>query len=184
VFLCLAYWWALPKPIPGIPYNKQAIKSLLGDIRPMLKHIAETQEVHDWMSAQNVKLNSPIVQLFIRPFGRPCVVITDFLEAQDILVYRTKEFDRSKIIADVSGGIVSKSHYVMQTNDEFKKHRKWVHGIMASGCMALWQVDSFKTSLLLICPMLARTCYSSGSKRRDLQRVEPSTRQRVFIVLL
>lgn len=133
VFLYLAYWWALPKPIPGIPYNKTAIKLLLGDVGSMVKHISKTQEVHDWMSAQNVKLNSPIVQLFTRPFGRPCVVITDYREAQDILVHRTKEFDRSKFIADVSGGIVSKSHFVMQTNDEFRKHRKWVQGIMATG---------------------------------------------------
>ncbi|ELR04287.1 hypothetical protein VC83_08095 [Pseudogymnoascus destructans] len=133
VLLYLAYWWALPKPIPGIPYNKPAIKLLLGDVGSMVKHISKTQEVHDWMSAQNVKLNSPIVQLFTRPFGRPCVVVTNYLEAQDILVHRTKEFDRSKFIADVSGGIVSKNHFVMQTNDEFRKHHKWVQGIMATG---------------------------------------------------
>lgn len=133
VALYLLYRWALPKPIPGIPYNPEAIRSLLGDVPSMVKHIGKTQEVHDWMSAQNVRLKSPIVQLFNRPFGRPCVVITDFQEAQDILVRRTKEFDRSKFIADVSGGIVPESHFVMQTNDEFRKHRKWVQGIMAAG---------------------------------------------------
>lgn len=124
MLLYLAYWWALPTPIAGIPYNKPAIKLLLGNVGSMVKHISKTKEVHDWMSMQNVKLNSPIVQLFTRPFGRPCVVVTNYLKAQDILVHRTKEFDRSKFIADVSGGIVSKSHFVMQTNDKFRKHRK------------------------------------------------------------
>lgn len=133
VILYLAYRWALPKPIPGIPYNKEATQSLLGDVGPMVKHITKTQQVHDWMSAQNVKLKSPIVQLFTRPFGRPCVVITDYREAHDILIRRTKEFDRSKFIADVSGGIVPESHFCMQTNDKFRKHRKWVQGIMANG---------------------------------------------------
>ncbi|UKZ55865.1 hypothetical protein TrVGV298_009689 [Trichoderma virens] len=133
VALYLLYRWALPKPIPGIPYNPEAIRSLLGDVPSMVQHVGKTQEVHSWMSAQNVKLKSPIVQLFNRPFGRPCVVVTDFPEAQDILVRRTKEFDRSKFIADVSGGIVPESHFVMQTNDKFRKHRKWIQGIMATG---------------------------------------------------
>lgn len=131
--LYIAYRWALPKPIPGIPYNKEATHSLFGDVGPMVKHITKTQQLHDWMAAQNVKLNSPIVQLWTRPFGRPCVVITDYREAHDILIRRTREFDRSKFIADVSGGITPESHFSMQTNDKFRKHRKWVQGIMANG---------------------------------------------------
>jgi hypothetical protein len=36
VFLC--YRWALPKPLPGIPYNKEAARTIFGDMGPMLKH--------------------------------------------------------------------------------------------------------------------------------------------------
>lgn len=133
LFCLLAYRWALPKPIPGIPYNKEAVNSLFGDINSMVQHTGKTQEMYDWMTAQNVKLNSPIIQLFVRPFGKPWVVIADYREAHDIMVRRTKEFDRSKFFGDVSGGISPKSHFCMPTNSEFKQHRKWVQGVMGMG---------------------------------------------------
>lgn len=133
VSLFICYRWALPKPIPGIPYNKEALKSIFGDIGPMVEATSKTQEMFAWMMEQNVKLESPIIQLFVRPFGKPWVVITDFREAQDIMVRRTKEFDRSKFFGNVSGGISPKSHFCMPTNSEFRQHRKWLQGVMGMG---------------------------------------------------
>lgn len=49
----------------------------------------------DWMTAQTEKLNSPVVQLFLKPFCPPIVVITDQREIQDVVLRRAKEFDRS-----------------------------------------------------------------------------------------
>ncbi|KAH8603176.1 cytochrome P450 [Bisporella sp. PMI_857] len=109
ISLYLCYRWALPKPIPGIPYNKEAAGSLFGDIGPMVKRTAKTNELYDWMTAQNIKLQPPIIQLFIRPLGKPWVVITDFREAQDVLVRRTKEFDKSDWLGNVSGGVMPES---------------------------------------------------------------------------
>lgn len=37
-WLYLCYRWALPRPLPGIPYNKEATKSIFGDMGPMIKH--------------------------------------------------------------------------------------------------------------------------------------------------
>ncbi|CAL3971619.1 unnamed protein product [Diplocarpon coronariae] len=128
--LYVLYRYLLPKPIPGIPYNKRAIKSLLGDVLPMLKHIGETQELYTWITAQNVKLNSPIIQLFARPFSKPWVIVTDWREAQDILLRRTKEFDRSNFFGDIFVGLVPKHHISMKTNDEFKQHRRWLQDLM------------------------------------------------------
>ena len=102
----LLYLWALPKPIPGIPYHKGSTKQLLGDAGAMMKHVAGTKEMHSWVVAQNVELQSPIIQLFARPFAKPWVVITDYWEAQDILIRRTKEFDRSQFMIDVAGGML------------------------------------------------------------------------------
>lgn len=131
--LILCYRWALPRPIPGIPYNKEAVKSIFGDASSMVAHTSKTQEMFSWMVQQNIKLNSPIVQLFIRPFGKPWVVIADYREAQDIMVRRTREFDRSKFFGEVSGKISPKSHFCMPTNSEFRQHRKWLQGVMGMG---------------------------------------------------
>ncbi|KAI1135165.1 cytochrome P450 [Hypoxylon sp. FL0543] len=130
LLLFLLYRWLLPKPIPGIPYNAEATKSLLGDIPSMVEYGKQTQEVFSWMAKQNIKLNSPIVQVFTRPFSRPSVVISDFREAQDILIRRFKEFDRSKYISEISGGIMPHSHFRFPTGDRFRRQRKWMQGAM------------------------------------------------------
>lgn len=67
----LLYRAALPKPIPGIPYNKEATKNLFGDVPTFMKYHAETSELYSWLVKQCAKLDSPIIQVFMRPFGKP-----------------------------------------------------------------------------------------------------------------
>ena len=68
----LAYQALLPKPIPGIPYNKEAAKRLFGDVPELMKWRSKGRpEVFAWITEQTVKMDSPIIQLFMRPFGRP-----------------------------------------------------------------------------------------------------------------
>ncbi|KIM95817.1 hypothetical protein OIDMADRAFT_45113 [Oidiodendron maius Zn] len=124
---------ALPRPIPGIPYNTDAVRTIFGDVRPMLKHAAKTKELFNWISSQNIKLQSPIIQLFARPFSRPWIIITDFNESQDILLRRTKEFDRSDYLGDLFSGLTPEHHICMKTNDSFKQHRRWLQGLMTPG---------------------------------------------------
>jgi hypothetical protein len=124
------YLFLLPKPLPGIPYNKEALTSLLGDMPSMVGHINRTQEMYDWLSGQNLKHNSPLVQVFSRPFSKPWVVLTDFRETQDILMRRTKDFDRSDFTADLFAGLMPDHHIRIKTNDEFKSHRRLVQDLM------------------------------------------------------
>lgn len=128
--LYLTYRRLLPKPLPGIPYNKEATKTLLGDMGPMVKHMGETQELFSWIASQNVKLNSPIVQIFARPFASPWIAVTDYREAQDILLRRTKEFDRANFLGDIFLGLMPKFHISMKSdNGEFKQHRRWLQDL-------------------------------------------------------
>lgn len=128
--LYLAYRAALPKPIQGIAHHKSAANSLFGDIPSMFRHFASTKEVLTWFTDQCVQLNSPIVQLFVRPFGRPMVFITDWRESQDILM-RRKEFDRSKFFGDVLKGLLPRAFINMPTNDTFKHQRRLVANTMS-----------------------------------------------------
>lgn len=43
--LCLAYRAALPRPIPGIPYNQVAATKLLGDVPEMLAYVMRTKRM-------------------------------------------------------------------------------------------------------------------------------------------
>ena len=127
----LLYRAALPCPISGIPYNKASVRSILGDIPAMLKHTQETSQVFDWLAAQCVKLNSPIIQVWARPLGRPWVVVADFREGQDILMRRGKEFDRSRYFSELFIGVVPYHHITMPSNDIQRKQRRLLADTMS-----------------------------------------------------
>ena len=78
----LFYRWLLPKPIPGIPYNPNATKSIFGDIPSMIDHLSKHKTLSDWLLAHNTRHDSPIVQTFTALFGKPWVVISDYRETQ------------------------------------------------------------------------------------------------------
>lgn len=42
------YMWLLPKPIPGIPYNRKATKSVFGDIPELMEHLKHSKTITDW----------------------------------------------------------------------------------------------------------------------------------------
>ncbi|SCV57307.1 related to TRI13-cytochrome P450 [Fusarium fujikuroi] len=132
LILFFLYNLALPKPIPGIPYNKHATKRLLGDLPDLMKHQKHTGEQRRWFPLQNQKFDSPVCQVFIRPFGKPRVVISDFREAQDILSKRLKDFDRSDRAREAFAGIVPHQMLSYQTVDpKFKKHRELMRDLMS-----------------------------------------------------
>ena len=119
------YRRALPQVIPGIPHNKDAAKSILGDVPEFLKYVKDNQgEAVAWWHEQLVKHNSPIVQLFIRPFSKPFVIVADFREQQDVLLRRTKEFDRSKFFGDLFEGTLPHHHIMMPTNDKLRAQKR------------------------------------------------------------
>lgn len=67
----------LPKPIPGIPCDQAASKRLFGDVPDALKYHAETSEMLSFLVKRCKELDSPIIQVFMRPFQKPWVVVAD-----------------------------------------------------------------------------------------------------------
>lgn len=130
LFLYQCYRWALPKPIKGIPYHKKSAKSILGDVPSLMKHVGETKASLTWMSAQCIELNSPIVQLFLKPLGKPVVLLSDFRETQDITMRRLKDFDRSDLFYNVFVGILPNHHIIMPSNEKQKNHRRMLGDTM------------------------------------------------------
>ncbi|RGP68819.1 hypothetical protein FSPOR_5025 [Fusarium sporotrichioides] len=126
------YNLALPKPIPGIPYNKNATKRLFGDLPDLFAYQKHHKEQRKWFPAQNMKLNSPVCQVFIRPFSKPRVIVTDYREAQDILSKRLKEFDRSERVREAWEGVIPHEMLSYKTVDpKFKKHRELLRDLMS-----------------------------------------------------
>lgn len=76
----------------------------------MLKWRAETKEIWSYIRHLAIELDTPIFQMFMRPFGKPWVILTDFRESQDIQLNRQHEFDRSKYIGEVFGPLLPGNH--------------------------------------------------------------------------
>ncbi|CAI6098782.1 unnamed protein product [Clonostachys chloroleuca] len=123
-----AYRLLLPKPIPGIPYNEAASRSILGDIPTMLSEGKEA--TFTWMISQASKRPGPLFQFFLNPFDKPFVLLTDYRESRDILL-RRKEWDRSDWSIDILGGQLAKHHINMKTGAAWKAHRRLLQDLMS-----------------------------------------------------
>ncbi|KAI5918404.1 cytochrome P450 [Camillea tinctor] len=137
LLIYILYRLALPKPIPGIPYDRDAARHILGSVPSLLKLEAETGATFvDYMIHQSEKLNSPIFQVFLGPFVRPHVVLADFRESQDILL-RRREFDRAvESMSGVFAGMIPDHHIHMKTNGTWKAHRKLLQDMMLPNSLA------------------------------------------------
>jgi hypothetical protein len=110
VLLLVVYlirWHMLPKPIPGIPYNPEALNSIFGDLASVIEWKKSHGEQRRWYQAQAVKMNTPICQVFTKPWPYgPQVILTDQHEIHDIFHRRFKEFDKGYKEAEAFGGII------------------------------------------------------------------------------
>lgn len=129
--LYLVYQWALPKPLPNIPYNAEAVKTILGDAAEIAKLRKNGGRPRTWFGQQAAKHNSPLVQVFLAPLSKPMLILSDFRECQDILLRRGKEFDRGDRNNAALGGVIANHHIGMQTSSpQFKANRELVKDLM------------------------------------------------------
>ncbi|SPO01564.1 related to TRI13 - cytochrome P450 [Cephalotrichum gorgonifer] len=132
VALYFGYSAALPKPLPDIPYNRDAGASLLGDMPEMIRYVIRTKRVFCWLTSLTERHQSPIVQAFVTPMSRPWLVVTDPFESQDILLRRTKDFDRAHHFGDIISGLLPEQHIQFRSSDaRFKNNRALINHLMA-----------------------------------------------------
>lgn len=131
VLLYLAYQLALPKPLPGIPYNEEALHSLLGDGAAIKKLQEQGGRPRAWFGEQNAKHKSPLVQVFVAPLSNPMLLLSDFREGQDILLRRGKEFDHGPRNLAAFSGVLENHHIGMRTSDpQFRANRELIKDLM------------------------------------------------------
>lgn len=83
-----------------------------------------------WFLEQAHRHGSAIMQIFLGPFAKPAILISDFWEVNDILMYREADFKRGKKV-DVFSGILPHAHPAMETFDpRFKSTRDLVRDVM------------------------------------------------------
>ncbi|KAI1420864.1 cytochrome P450 monooxygenase [Xylaria sp. FL1777] len=125
------YHLAMPRPIPGIPYNKSSSHKLLGDVPAIADHMAKIEggTFITYILKTMRSLNSPLIQVFIQPLSRPSLILGDFPEAYDILT-RRREFDRAPTLGNLVKGIVPNMHIHLKTGDTWKNQRRLIQDLM------------------------------------------------------
>jgi hypothetical protein len=135
VAACLVYFLyqkALPQPIPGIPYDEAAAKNVLGSLPSMIAHLKKHGVVLPWLTGHNDKHRSPLIQFFGAPFSQPTVIMCDFQESQDVLLRRTKEFDRATRSTAIFAGIMPEFHLGMRSSSpKFKGNKELIRDLMS-----------------------------------------------------
>ncbi|RYP75981.1 hypothetical protein DL771_002053 [Monosporascus sp. 5C6A] len=128
--LYLAYHWALPRPLPGIPYNKDALKKILGDGAEIRKIRRARGSARNWFGQPTAKHMSRLVQV-LAPFTKLVLILSDSREAQDILLRRNKEFDRASRVNGALLGVIPWRRIGMRTADpQFRRNRELVERLM------------------------------------------------------
>ena len=129
--LTLLYQLALPKPIPGIPYNASSARNIFGDVPAMVSHITKSDGTFiTYIMSTLQTLNAPLVQVFIRPLGSPLLVLADFREAQDLMT-RRKDFDRSSSSGDLVKALAPDHHIHLKTTAAWRAQRQLLQDLMA-----------------------------------------------------
>lgn len=177
VTLYLLYLHLLPKPIKGIPYNEEATRNLLGDLPSFISWNKSTKgELYSWLLSQIHRHNSPLVQVFVPLFGKPWLILTDYVESEDILLRRNDDFKKADFQINNFKCTSPDHHIAMQTNAEFKRHRQLIQDLMTpsflhnttapllhacfSDVMQLWDI---KARLAQGRPFEARTDLYNGT---------------------
>ncbi|KAK7732687.1 hypothetical protein SLS63_004942 [Diaporthe eres] len=124
------YRWGYPRPYPGIPHHKSSAKRLWGDLPDVLAAVSKTQDPAKYVFTQCRKLNSPVIQLFLRPFHPPIIFVDDVREVKDILGMRTKEFDRAPSTQAVFAPFLAQSSITKRTTVEWRAQRRLWEGVM------------------------------------------------------
>ena len=135
---------AYPRPIPGIPHNHAAARSLMGD----LPEIRKSRHVRPWFLQQCQIHQSAIVQIFRGLFTSPSVIISDYREVNDLLTRRHAEFCRG-LKNDAFAGILPHAHPSLETFDpRFKENRELVKDLMTPSFLDTvgYEISSSRTN--------------------------------------
>ncbi|OBR10442.1 Cytochrome p450 [Colletotrichum higginsianum IMI 349063] len=124
--LRLVYLGLLPRPIPGIPCNKDSTTRLMGDA-PYFIELGKSGAF--WITFFTDLLarhNTPIAQYFTGPLSGSHVVVADYREARDLMTKRGKDLARGSKNNHVWQGVLPEHFIAMEDFHPSFKHAKFL----------------------------------------------------------
>ncbi|RAH71912.1 cytochrome P450 [Aspergillus aculeatinus CBS 121060] len=167
----------LPRPIRDIPHIAGSARRLLGDLPELQKIMASTQDIQSWLLEQTRRLKSPLIQLFLDPLGKPVVVLNDPREAFDLLLYRSRDFDRTPVVQDVFSGLSPTHHITMSTGPEWKRHRNLMKHLVTTPFLQDTAAPAIHASVVRLVELwsikgrVSRASSACFAPQKDFQRM-------------
>lgn len=181
----LLYRRSFPKPYPGIPYNPAAAKRVSGDLPELLQHYKKTKGASGFPFEQCKKLKSPIIQLFLRPFSLPFICLDDPREIEDIMLRRTREFDRAPSTAAFFKPLIPHATLVQPSNQVFKQQRRlWVDCMSPGFLRRVVAPNVYKSALELVGLWRLKTSLVDGRPFAALEDFEIAAFDAIWIAIL
>ncbi|KAI0431110.1 cytochrome P450 [Xylaria sp. FL1042] len=111
----------------------EATRNLFGDGPALIKEVSKTGDMMAWFLKQNQDTGSAVSQIFLNPLGRPLVVVRDWRTARDVMLHRSREFDRSSLMSTYAEGLLDRQHFILKTGAEWKLRRRLIDDTMSPG---------------------------------------------------
>lgn len=115
---------ALPKPLPGIPYVPGSEKNFLGNLPLALAHQKNAGRFSSYFYQPAEHLQVPLLQVFMRPFSRPWLLLCDGREAQDLMTRRAHEFEYADFAIDLHRAAWPETLASLKTNERWRANRR------------------------------------------------------------
>ncbi|KAJ0116219.1 hypothetical protein J7T55_005165 [Diaporthe amygdali] len=123
----------IPKPLPGIPYNRLSYFMPWGDLLSLGISFFSRGEVFRWFNTRSHHHRSHIFQAFIPSFSTssPVLVVTDPAEVKDIVTRQLSSIDRSRLMGLWFGLLAPGASIGMPSGGSFRALR-WAWNSMLS----------------------------------------------------
>lgn len=129
---CLYFYRKLhPTPLPGIPYNKDAPNRIFGDLALIKAQRRETLDFSSVIFSLTRNLGTPIAQALFTSFSTPYILVDDPREVEDILVRRSREFDRPSLTSSFRP-LLPQSTIAQSTTPELKAQKRLWSDVMSA----------------------------------------------------
>ncbi|CRK13251.1 hypothetical protein BN1723_009942, partial [Verticillium longisporum] len=117
--------YILQRPIPSIPHAPWAF--LTTDLPALISHPTTG---FAYLESLPTTHQTPLRQVWLKPFSRPYLLLADYREARDILT-RRREWDRSDYSISILGGVAPRHHINLKHGPAWRYHRTLLADTMA-----------------------------------------------------
>ncbi|KAK1674457.1 cytochrome P450 [Colletotrichum godetiae] len=126
------YLWLMPKPIPGLPHNKDSAGRISGDVPYFAEYDKAARFRTRFFYDLVAKHKSAVVQVLL-PFSKPLVIVADYRESRDLMAKRSKELSRGYMNNVAWQGFLSEHFVAMEdAHPSFKTSRFLTKDLMTN----------------------------------------------------